>query len=83
MKSDKWIIWLSALGAYSLALIGAIGFAILLKFDLTTTLIFVGAIAIIALFGSALPMAQLVRTRLQAHHTTASLESSAGVSKHD
>ena len=62
---DELAVWLYAAGAYALALIGAFGFAWLLGLDLRSTLLLVGAVAVIALFGSAIPILRLGRERLK------------------
>ncbi len=57
-------VWLYALGAYALALIGAWGFAWLLKLDWNSTLLVIGAVAVIALFGTLIPVLRLGYARL-------------------
>ncbi len=63
---DKLLVWVYALGAYGLALIGALGMAWILKLDLKTTLLFTGAVAVIGLFGSFIPILRLGYARLSA-----------------
>ena len=57
-------MWLYALGAYALALIGALGLAWLVNSDLRTTLLLTGAVALIALFGTLIPLLRLGYSRL-------------------
>ncbi len=63
---DKLLVWLYALGAYGLALIGAVGIAWILKLDFRTSLILTGGVAVIALFGSFIPILRLGYARLNA-----------------
>ncbi len=62
--SGKLNVWLYALGAYALALIGALGLAWLLRLDLRGALLLVGVVALIALFGTLIPLLRLGYTRL-------------------
>ncbi len=62
----KLLVWVYALGAYALALIGALDLAWILRLDLRTTLLFTVAVAVIALFGSFLSILRLGYARLNA-----------------
>ncbi len=57
-------IWIYALGAFALAIVGALGVAWLLALGIRDTLIFVGAVALTALFGTFIPILRLGYRRL-------------------
>ncbi len=67
--------WACGLGAYALALIGALGFAWLLRLDLRGSLLLVGAVAVVALFGTFIPLVRLGYTRLHNEEVKATHDS--------
>ncbi len=60
------MVWLYALGAYALALIGAWGLAWLLGLDWNRTLLVVGVVGLIAIVGTFSPILRLGYARLNA-----------------
>ncbi len=64
-ERDELMVWVYAACAYGLALTGAVGFAWLLGLDRSAAWLLVGAVAVIALFGSALPILRLGYRRLE------------------
>jgi hypothetical protein len=54
------LAFITALAAWALAVAGAAGLAYIIALDRATSLLLIGSVALVAFFGSALPILRLV-----------------------
>ncbi len=65
-RNARWLTWGAAAAAYVLALVGAWGLGWAFGLDLQPALLLIATVAIVAVPGSAIPIARLVSARLNA-----------------